>query len=54
MSNYVELDVVPTLDLRPYNVPATLTAPTWLSVGPSDFWGGGGNLGAFSTGITAT
>jgi hypothetical protein len=35
---YVELGVVPTLDLHPYNVPATLTAPTWLSVGPSDFW----------------
>jgi hypothetical protein len=50
----VELGVVPTWDLHPYNFPATLTAPTWLTVGPSDFWGGGGNLGVFSTGLTAT
>jgi hypothetical protein len=50
----VELGVVPTLDLHPYSIPATLTAPTWITVGPSDFWGGGGNVGVFSTGATAT
>jgi hypothetical protein len=50
----VELGVVPTLDLHPYGVPAKLTAPTWITVGPSDFWGGGGNAGVFSTGLTAT
>ncbi len=51
---YVELGAVPTLDLHPYNVPATLTAPSWVSVGPSDFWGGGGNAGLVSTGLTGT
>ncbi len=50
----VELGVVPTLDLHPYNVPATLTAPSWVTVGPSDFWGGGGNAGVVSTGLTGT
>jgi hypothetical protein len=50
----VELGAVPTIDLHPYSIPATLTAPTWLTVGPSDFWGGGGNLGVFSTGATMT
>jgi hypothetical protein len=50
----VELGAVPTFDLHPYNIGATLTAPTWVTVGPSDFWGGGGNLGVFSTGVTAT
>ncbi|HVB15332.1 MAG TPA: hypothetical protein VNF04_02245 [Stellaceae bacterium] len=50
----VELGVVPTLDLHPYNVAANLTAPTWITVGPSDFWGGGGNAGVVSTGLTAT
>jgi len=50
----VELGVVPTLDLHPFNVPATLTAPSWVTVGPSDFWGGGGNAGVVSTGLTGT
>jgi len=50
----VELGVVPTLDLHPFSVPATLTAPTWVTVGPSDFWGGGGNAGVVSTGLTGT
>ncbi len=51
---YVEFGAVPTLDLHPYNAPATLTAPSWVSVGPSDFWGGGGNVGLVSTGLTST
>jgi hypothetical protein len=50
----VELGVVPTLDLHPYNVPGTLTAPSWVTVGPSDFWGGEGNAGVASTGLTGT
>jgi hypothetical protein len=49
----VELGGVPTWDLNAYNIPVTLTAPTWVTVGPSDFWGGGGNVGVFSTGLTA-
>lgn len=50
----VELGVVPTWDLHPYSVPATLTAPTWVTVGPSKYWGGNQNVGVFSTGLTAT
>lgn len=53
-SFYVEFGATPTLDLQPYNVPATLTAPSWISVGPSSFWGGNQNVGVFSTGLTAT
>jgi hypothetical protein len=30
---------VPTVDLKKYTgVPITLTAPTWVTVGPTDFW----------------
>ncbi len=50
----VELGVVPTLDLHPYGVAATLTAPSYFTVGPSDFWGGNQNFGVISTGLTAT
>jgi hypothetical protein len=27
--------------------------PTWLTVGPADFWGGTNNVGVFSTGVNA-
>jgi hypothetical protein len=27
--------------------------PTWLTVGPADFWGGTSSVGVFSTGINA-
>ena len=27
--------------------------PTWLTVGPADFWGSTSNLGVFSTGFNA-
>jgi hypothetical protein len=47
----VELGGVPTWDLHSYNVPLIITAPTWVTVGPSSFWGGGGNVGVFSTGV---
>jgi hypothetical protein len=49
----VELGAVPTWDLHPYEAPVILTMPTWLTVGPADFWGGTSNLGVFSTGINA-
>lgn len=49
----VELGAVPTWDLHAYNIPLILTAPTWLTVGPESFWGGGGNVGVFSTGLDA-
>jgi hypothetical protein len=49
----VELGGIPTWDLRPYALPVILTMPTWITVGPSDFWGGSSNFGVFSTGINA-
>ena len=49
----VELGVVPTWDLHPYEAPVILTLPTWLTVGPADFWGGTSNVGVFSTGVNA-
>lgn len=49
----VELGAVPTWDLHAYDIPLILTAPTWLTVGPESFWGGGGNVGVFSTGLDA-
>jgi hypothetical protein len=61
----VEIGVVPTLDMKRYlGIPLTLSAPTWITVGPSDYWNVGGNVcgavlcstdnvGVFSTGLTA-
>jgi len=49
----VELGFRPSLDFNAYDVPLTLTIPTWVTVGPSNFWGGGGNFGVFSTGVVA-
>jgi hypothetical protein len=35
----VELGIVPTIDLKKYaGLPIVLTAPTWVTVGPTDFW----------------
>jgi hypothetical protein len=50
----VEVGAVPNIDLHGYGVPFVLSAPTWITFGPSDFWGGGGNTGVFSTGLKAT
>ncbi len=49
----VELGIVPTWDLHPQGVPAILTMPTWVTVGPDDYWGGNDDVGVFSTGLTA-
>jgi hypothetical protein len=49
----VELGGLPTWDLHPYQLPVILTMPTWITVGPSSFWGGSNNFGVFSTGINA-
>jgi hypothetical protein len=60
----VELGIVPTLDMKRYlGIPLTISAPTWITVGPSDYWNVGGNLcgvalcsndnvGVFSTGLS--
>jgi hypothetical protein len=50
----VELGISPSLDLHRYNVPVVLSVPTWVTVGPTEFWGGGGNAGVFSTGLKAS
>jgi len=49
----VELGATPSIDLHPYGAPLILSAPTWITVGPSSFWGAGGS-GVVSTGIKAT
>ena len=49
----VELGGIPTWDLHPYQLPVILTTPTWITVGPSNFWGGSSSFGVFSTGINA-
>jgi hypothetical protein len=65
---YVEFGAVPTLDLSKQAFPVVFTAPTWVSVGPSDYWNRGvtgcgvsaltpcalSNAGVFSTGLKAT
>jgi hypothetical protein len=60
----VEIGVVPTVDLKKATgLALTLSAPTWITVGPSDYWNRGGNVcgvalcstdnvGVFSTGLT--
>jgi hypothetical protein len=61
----VEIGIVPTMGLQKYiGLPVTLSAPTWVTVGPSTYWNKGGNVcgaalcstdnvGVFSTGLTA-
>jgi hypothetical protein len=70
------IGMTPTVNMMPYwHIPVTLTAPTWVTVGPKSFWAGNsgagpgtgctpfsamgtncsnGNLGLFTTGLTAT
>jgi hypothetical protein len=50
----VEVGAIPAYDLHPHGLPFVLTAPTWVTVGPSEFWGGSSNFGVFSTGLVAT
>lgn len=47
----VEIGATPTIDLKDHGIPLVVSAPTWITVGPEDFWGGGGNAGVFSTGV---
>lgn len=59
---YVELGMLPTIKFENSCFPVTFTAPTWLSMGPADFWNGGelalkdshSNFGVFSTGLKGT
>ena len=62
----VELGLVPTLDLNKSGIPIVLTAPTWITVGPTTYWNNGAtgcgvaiftpcaasNAGVVSTGLT--
>jgi len=50
----VELGAKAALDLNRYSIPLMVTIPTWVTVGPSGFWGGSSNFGVFTTGLTAT
>jgi hypothetical protein len=50
----IELGASPSLDLHRYKLPLIVSVPTWLTVGPSDFWGGGGSVGVFATGVKLT
>jgi len=48
--------MTPTIDLSKYwGIPVTLKAPTYVTVGPTSFWGAGssGGVGMFTTGLTA-
>jgi hypothetical protein len=45
----VELGAMPTLPKL--LAPVTVSFPTYITVGPEDFFGGGGDLGVFSTGV---
>jgi hypothetical protein len=62
----VEIGMVPTLDLNKSGWPIVFTVPTWVTVGPEEYWNRGitgcgtlsttpcklGNVGVFSTGLT--
>jgi hypothetical protein len=62
----VELGIVPTVDLKKQGWPVVFTVPTWVTVGPEEYWNRGvtgcgalattpcalGNAGVFSTGLT--
>ncbi len=50
----VEIGAAPAYQITGGDYPVTLSLPTWITVGPSDFWGGTDNWGVFSTGLTAT
>jgi hypothetical protein len=57
-TGYIEPGIVPTYTIKG-STPITLTFPTYISIGPKEFWGSGvdalhkadGNFGVFSTGI---
>ncbi|HWE76639.1 MAG TPA: hypothetical protein VG328_25970 [Stellaceae bacterium] len=49
----VELGLVPTIDVTPGGIPVTLTMPTWITVGPQNYWGGTSHFGVISTGLSA-
>ncbi len=58
---YVELGLLPSYIFDAFCIPVTLTMPSWISMGPADFWNGSpealpnvkGNFGIVSTGLYA-
>jgi hypothetical protein len=59
----VEIGIVPAIDLNKAGIPVVLSIPTWVTVGPSEYWNQGNNVcgialcshdsaGVFSTGLT--
>ncbi|HUB25835.1 MAG TPA: hypothetical protein VL992_10440 [Tepidisphaeraceae bacterium] len=67
-TGYAEIGVVPTYTVKAIpSYPVTLKVPTYISVGPKDYWSyddipgtptggswGDGNVGVFSTGLSAS
>ena len=55
----VEIGLVPTVDFKNTDFPVVVSLPTWITVGPAQFWNGGtgglkhknSNCGVFSTGL---
>lgn len=56
---YIELGLTPTVDLSKSCFPVVFTFPSWISIGPANFWNGGklalkhskSHFGVFSTGF---
>ncbi|MEN3953051.1 hypothetical protein [Iodidimonas sp. SYSU 1G8] len=47
----VEIGAKPNISFDLLGAPATLSAPTWVTVGPKSYWGGTSNFGVFTTGL---
>lgn len=58
---YFELGASPSVDFSICKTPISISAPTWITIGPANFWNGGtfglkrvkDNFGVFSTGLKA-
>jgi hypothetical protein len=47
----VEIGAKPNVSFPLFGASATLSAPTWFTVGPKSYWGGTSNFGVVSTGL---
>lgn len=54
-TGYLEVGVVPTIKVNAIQgYPMTVSFPTYVSVGPSEYWGGESNFGVLSTAVNVT
>ena len=54
-TGYVEFGVVPTFKFKGIEgYPLTITLPTYVSVGPSEYWGGENNFGVLSSAVNVS